>query len=354
MRGTVGIPDTGISYSQQLLSVPKGSTNPAQPQNWWAPSGTPGQRLPPQVNVPGPRVPQPQPTQLPMTAIASASIDRLTSPSLLQFREMLIAAKVQQMQIREDSAVASKELNRHTRIKKWLSLPLVKKLAAKKLESTEVEIGYFREKLLELNDWMAGSQVHADFETSPAAQQAFTNLVHAYERLRSSQFIWDVTAGRKSQSKTDRTTAQTIVQRAQVRFDFSPSEFVQFSGRALRLQNANGEDLLIFPGVLLLERRDGMFALIGLQEVRLAFSQISFIETDPVPRDSRIIGQTWAKANKDGSPDKRFANNYQIPICQYGSLSFTSPTGLKEEFHVSNPDSAMIFGQAFSAYQQAL
>jgi hypothetical protein len=60
-------------------------------------------------------------------------------------------------------------------------------------------------------------------------------------------------------------------------------------------------------------------------------AELSVVEPDPVPKDSRVVGQTWAKANKDGSRDKRFADNYEIPIALYGSLVLKSDNGLWEE-----------------------
>ena len=63
-----------------------------------------------------------------------------------------------------------------------------------------------------------------------------------------------------------------------------------------------------------------------------------FIEEDGVPSDSKVVGQEWAKTNKDGSRDKRFAGNYQIPIALYGELILKSATGLDEKFVVSNPE----------------
>ena len=73
-------------------------------------------------------------------------------------------------------------------------------------------------------------------------------------------------------------------------------------------------------------------------------------ETDPVPSDSRVVGKTWAKANKDGSPDRRFANNHQIPIAEYGELGFTTASGLREEFLISNFERSTRFAEDWSKF----
>jgi len=83
----------------------------------------------------------------------------------------------------------------------------------------------------------------------------------------------------------------------------------------------------------------------------LAHRSLRFIEEEPVPPDAAVVGQAWAKSNKDGSPDRRFRDNYQLPIALYASLTFTSPSGLHEEFQISNPGLAERFARAWNAFQ---
>jgi len=80
------------------------------------------------------------------------------------------------------------------------------------------------------------------------------------------------------------------------------------------------------------------FSVIDFHDVNPTTIQVKFHEVEGVPSDSKTVGQTWAKTNKDGSRDKRFAGNYQIPIAQYGELTLKSETGLWEAFHFSNPE----------------
>lgn len=63
----------------------------------------------------------------------------------------------------------------------------------------------------------------------------------------------------------------------------------------------------------------------------MTFTESRFIEEAPIPPDSQVVGRTWAKVNKDGTPDRRFKGNYEIPIVGYGRLTMTSTTGLNEE-----------------------
>lgn len=92
-------------------------------------------------------------------------------------------------------------------------------------------------------------------------------------------------------------------------------------------------------------------AIIGFDELRLTHSYIRFTETGSVPRDSKVIDKTWAKVNKNGTPDKRFKGNYQIPVVKYGEITLMTNTGLHEEYQFSNYEFTEEFGLAFKDYQ---
>lgn len=96
--------------------------------------------------------------------------------------------------------------------------------------------------------------------------------------------------------------AGRVVDRRPVRLDFASSDLVRFDGRAMRFGNVNGEDILIYPGVAIMPRADGAFALIDLRELRLGNSYVHFTETETVPHDAQIVGNTWLKAKRTTRP----------------------------------------------------
>jgi hypothetical protein len=118
--------------------------------------------------------------------------------------------------------------------------------------------------------------------------------------------------------------------------------------------NANGGEMFLYPAFLLYFVSKQSFALVDIREVQLKYSSMSFIESESVPSDAEVIGHTWKKANKDGSPDRRFANNYQIPVVKYGDLHLSSQSGLNEVYMISNERLAHAFEVAFANFQNAL
>ena len=139
-----------------------------------------------------------------------------------------------------------------------------------------------------------------------------------------------------------------------MKLDFGQSKIIDTSYKALCFANANGGDIYVYPGFAMMQSPAGDFALVDVRDLKITASQSSFVEEEGVPSDSEVIGQTWKKSNKDGSRDRRFSNNYQIPIAKYADLEFRSSTGLYEVYEFSNFSSGLNFASSFAEFQQAV
>ena len=93
-------------------------------------------------------------------------------------------------------------------------------------------------------------------------------------------------------------------------------------------------ELFFFPERLII-KRGNKFAAIMYKNIEICSETSRFIETEGVAYDAQVVGSTWRYLNKNGTPDKRFNNNHQIPICNYSKYLFFSKTGLQEEISTS-------------------
>ncbi len=100
--------------------------------------------------------------------------------------------------------------------------------------------------------------------------------------------------------------------------------------------------LFFFPDVILYFER-GTFGGISYSDVHVEQHLTRFIEVGQVPGDARIIDTTWRYVNKNGGPDRRFNNNAQLPVAQYGVLELTSSRGLNIHLNTSNADASPAF-----------
>ena len=95
------------------------------------------------------------------------------------------------------------------------------------------------------------------------------------------------------------------------------------------------ELLIILPDKVFFVRKRKV-GLIDYSDFRISVSSVRFVETDPVPKDAQVVGQTWQYVNKNGTPDQRYKNNRQIPVCLYGQVFLRSSSGLNVELQISN------------------
>lgn len=347
IRGTVGLPGTGLSYSAML--APGGGQAPSpEPAYWQPPPSSPapapalGTPLAAYVRAPG------------MREIGSAAVESLTSAGLLAFRTMIIDAAAQRREIEGDLAEARTEHGARKGELGRKKRSLFRFFFKKRIAELEELVPTLLAEVERLEAWLEATHIEVQFDADDTAQRGYGALVRAYDGLRACAAIWDVTSERGTNRVAERTSASRVVERRPVTLDYAKSDLIRFTGRALRFANANGEDLLIYPGVMLMQRTDGQFALLELRDIGLEVSGVNFIEEERVPPDAEVVTRTWAKVNKDGTPDRRFKDNYQIPVCLYGRLMFSSPTGLLEEYQFSNANAVAAYGQAFHDYQAAL
>lgn len=94
--------------------------------------------------------------------------------------------------------------------------------------------------------------------------------------------------------------------------------------------------------------------LLGYRDPTIVASVSQFIEDEQAPSEAKRIGRTWLKTNKDGTLDRHFKDNREVPIVEYGKMDLTSCTGMNEEYMVSNLAALSAFVAAFETMKQAL
>ena len=118
--------------------------------------------------------------------------------------------------------------------------------------------------------------------------------------------------------------------------------------------NRNGADIYVYPGFFVMFESPSRMGILDTSELVVNYETTRFIETDTTPHDSKRVGEVWEKSNKDGSRDKRFTENRQYPVMEYGEITFKSASGIHEKYMFSNADVAEEFFKAFKAFKDLL
>jgi len=287
-------------------------------------------------------------------AIFSADVEVITSQGMQGIKEAIIMAnqqrrELQQDLLRVDASIAGSK----TRL--MLSYLLLYGLFKRSIaDNIKADIKAKQDALAQLKEQIEHCYVELDVAFDPEIQVPYQRLVTAFKQMAASQKIWDVTSARHQDRVAARSSASIIVEKKEVRFGIKSLPDIKTDLEVLYFQNANGADLYLYPGFIVMYSSKASFALIGPDELRFGYHGVRFTETGVVPSDSKIIDRTWAKVNKNGTPDKRFNDNYQIPVVKYGCFTMETATGVNEEYECSNYESTELFGQAFTAYQAVI
>lgn len=176
-------------------------------------------------------------------------------------------------------------------------------------------------------------RVPMEYSFDDESRAAYEDLSAIWMSLNKNNRFWQTVSETSLDRKTSGGAARgvrRIPARATNKLPFFVESNVQPFGLKLRKQR-----VYFLPDKVLVVARTDVGA-ISYADLDMDFGMSHFVETDPVPKDAKVIGQTWLKVNKNGTPDKRFKNNKQVPICEYGSVLVTSNSGLHIELMCSN------------------
>lgn len=228
-----------------------------------------------------------------------------------------------------------------------------------------VVVGFFYKKIAEarkaqqevvkeLEKQISETFVQLTFADKSQLEKSWLNCIDTFKELMNSEKIWDITYAENVDRAKARTVAQTATKRTPISKAEREIEFVKSDLPHLFIPNANGPDLFLYPTFLLLFKDNQEFGIFDLKEIKATMKLSGYVEEESVPKDTEIIQHTWKKANKDGSMDKRFKGNYQIPIVKYGDMTFESESGLEESFMFSNFDAFTEFAKTYEYHVSLL
>jgi len=174
------------------------------------------------------------------------------------------------------------------------------------------------------------------YSLAPTDEADFSKMQSAFRDILSCQRFWHLdSAGFTSDWKRN-AGASSLVTRsgAEPLLSVPPKMICNLNVPTIKTKQRS---LYFFPDRLLVYDSMGIGA-VAYSQLECATSHTRYIEDGPVPGDSPQLGTTWRYVAKSGGPDRRFKNNRQLPILQYGVLALKSNSGLSEMFQCSAPN----------------
>lgn len=307
-RRTYSIPGTGISYVDESGSRNR-SRNRSQRRNQN------------RITQPSPRpIQQPTYNQTPERAIESADIS--------QFKEA------------EEDTI-SDALERTIRLN-WIGTLLLWGLLLVPANPILVLIPIVG-VILKIAAHTAG-RVTLEYSFDPEKEDEHTRRIDAWQLLAEGKKEWQVLSEQFNNNRKVNAGAGRSLKRVQCKIEKGHPYYIKTNVDTIQITLHNKERLIILPDKVFFVRKRKV-GMIDYSDFRISVSSVRFVETDPVPKDAQVVGQTWQYVNKNGTPDQRYKNNKQIPLCLYGQVFLRSSSGLNVELQISNIQNTRDFAE---------
>ena len=312
VMNTLSIPGTGISYRGHV-----GVPQPSHAEQPAPPSPLPSSHVVPSVPYPTPSFP---PAAVrPAAAIEevrSASTELLTSESLKQLKELMLMTFQEREDITRHLNLALPEKGRAVKhYTSWERGFLFRRLFKKSFAKRKAECETATAKVAEFEEQLLLTTVATHVEIEKEQAEPYFRMRDDFARLCECAAIWDVKSHQATDRFHERTTAMMRVNRQRVTFSLDGSDLIQWEQKVPHLRNSKGGDLFLYPGFILYRAAREAFSVIDYHDANGEAASVSFQEEEAVPADSKVIGQTWAKANKDGSRDRPVHQQLSDPNC---------------------------------------
>lgn len=178
------------------------------------------------------------------------------------------------------------------------------------------------------------SKIRVEYEFDEYGKRRIQMLDQAMSELMNTRMVWQIVTRVANASMKTNAGASSSVNRKPVKFIKKTPYFLKTDATCynIRLQNDN---IYILPDRIIVKGKKGWGA-IEYSDLDIIVGSRTFIEDGTVPKDAEVIGYTWQYVNKNGSPDKRYKNNRQLPQCNYGSLTIVSGTAMNVLLYTSS------------------
>lgn len=118
-----------------------------------------------------------------------------------------------------------------------------------------------------------------------------------------------------------------IYERILVKIRYKAPYYIDTNSEVLQVK-LDDYSLVVLPEHYIIRKRS-MIGIIDTSNIMITRETSPYAEQEDLPKDAEVLYHTWRYVNKDGSKDKRYKDNKEIPICNYGLTHLELDTGYK-------------------------
>lgn len=175
---------------------------------------------------------------------------------------------------------------------------------------------------------------------SPEGQYRFERLQALMDSLKDCSAIWQVNDVYANDSARRHGGATRSVRLTKLKIKRRKPFFLRTNVKSYYVK-LKKEKLYILPDVIIIKSKYKIGAA-SLSDLNINIDSTHFVASS-APKDANILYYTWQYVNKDGTPDRRFSYNVQLPVCQYGVVDLKTAGGFHTRLYLSNIEKTQRF-----------
>ena len=227
---------------------------------------------------------------------------------------------------------------------------LEKKLSKKPNEQLERLLKDCRGVLTKRMRQLEATQINVDSQLSEEEKAAYSQLCERFEALLSTDKIWLIT---DEMLTTQRKAFSNIsIKRCEASIYVGVFNFLK-SAFDIPVLDSGDARYYIYPKFIIKATDVCHFYVYPHDLGRLTTATVNYQESEARPVDAEFLKYTWQYVNKNGEPDKRYANNSRYPVFKYCCL-FVNTGNTTAKFMFSNYTTASEFATAYTVYANLL
>ena len=227
---------------------------------------------------------------------------------------------------------------------------LEKKLSKKPNEQLERLLKDCRGVLTKRMRQLEATQINVDSQLSEEEKAAYSQLCERFEALLSTDKIWLIT---DEMLTTQRKAFSNIsIKRCEASIYVGVFNFLK-SAFDIPVLDSGDTRYYIYPKFIIKATDVCHFYVYPNDLGGLTTATVNYQESEARPVDAEFLKYTWQYVNKNGEPDKRYANNSRYPVFKYCCL-FVNTGNTTAKFMFSNYTTASEFATAYTVYANLL
>ena len=186
------------------------------------------------------------------------------------------------------------------------------------------------------------------YDISPEVENEIQLFFRTFNEMFECHTAWYLTSKEKVDVVKYQAGASWLVKRTRLRVRYKTPPMLKTNILVPCLTSRKCKFYFLPDRVLV--QKHAAVSVVRYANIQITQRNTKFIEDLAIPSDSKNAGRTWRFVNFDGTPDKRFKYNHELPILLYSELHIKNKSGLNEVILFSRPNAGLQLQEAMKTY----